>query len=238
MRPSGACWVDGHPARPPLRPRRVAGAPRPRRLGVVRPGATRARSARARDRSRCRSASDPRASRPAAGHWFWTGSLADGRLYRGEPGDRGAAPSSLRARRASRCAGMQLDPRSGLVWVAGNEGELGTVYAHDARTGADRAPRRGAGSRLPQRRRRHARRRVGHRLERRPPHPAARRPSAGRPAGETTFVALTGAWPVPEGLRANGIRELDRHDRSSSTTRPPEVCGPSARTRASSPSSR
>ncbi len=31
--------------------------------------------------------------------------------------------------------GMQLDPRSGLVWVAGNEGELGTVYAHDARTG-------------------------------------------------------------------------------------------------------
>ena len=138
---------------------------------------------------------------------FWTGSLADGRLYSGDlatgrgrvvvPGEPGKA---LR--------GMQLDGRSGLVWVAGNEGPVGTVYAY-SRTGdlVHRVEVPGAvflndlvvtrdavwvtDSRVD-------------RLTRLPLGPS------GAPASGLSYLPLTGAWPTPEGLRANGIRELDR----------------------------
>src|ERR687886_623160 len=69
------------------------------------------------------------------GRTFFSGSLADGRIWRGDlitgtgsvlvPGVPGR---SLR--------GMQVDPRTGLLWVTGNEGATGIVLAVDARTGA------------------------------------------------------------------------------------------------------
>jgi hypothetical protein len=103
---------------------------------------------------------------------------------------------------------MQVDPRTGLLWTTGSEGVTGIVLAVDARTG--RIVRRievpGAGflNDLV----------VTHttvwvtdsnvdRLT------AVSLTRSGRPkAGPVRFVRLTGDWPTPTGLRANGIRAL------------------------------
>jgi len=138
---------------------------------------------------------------------FWTGSLADGRLYSGDLATgRGRVIVPGEAGKALR--GMQLDGRSGLVWVAGNEGTLGTVYAY-SRTGTlvhrvevpgsvflnDLVVTRDAvwvtDSSVD-------------RLTRLPLEPG------GVLAEGMSFLPLGGAWPTPDGLRANGIRELDR----------------------------
>lgn len=142
-----------------------------------------------------------------AGGKFWTGSLADGALYSGDLATgRGRVVAPGQTGKALR--GMQVDGRSGLVWVAGNEGALGVVYAY-TRTGTpvhrvevpgsvflnDLVVTRDAvwvtDSNVD-------------RLTRLPLAPG------GVLAGEPSYVPLTGAWPVTEGLRANGIRELDR----------------------------
>jgi hypothetical protein len=69
------------------------------------------------------------------GRTFFSGSLADGRIWRGDlvtgkgrvlvPG---VAGRSLR--------GMQVDRRTGLLWATGSEGSTGIVLAVDTRTGA------------------------------------------------------------------------------------------------------
>jgi hypothetical protein len=105
---------------------------------------------------------------------------------------------------------MQVDPRSGLLWVAGSEGSTRVVLAHRASDGelVRRYVVPGAGflndlvvtcgavwvtdSAVD----------VLTRIALRP---------GGAPGDEVTQLALTGAWPAtaPETFGANGIRELD-----------------------------
>jgi hypothetical protein len=71
----------------------------------------------------------------SAGRTFFSGSLADGRIWRGDlitgRGDVLVPGVTGRALR-----GMQVDPRTGLLWVTGNEGATGIVLAVDTRSGA------------------------------------------------------------------------------------------------------
>ena len=141
---------------------------------------------------------------------LFAGSLADGRI---QVLDRRTGRSRLLLPgvegRALR--GLRYDGRSGLLWAVGNDGPTGVVLAVRARTGA---------------------------LERRIEVPGAvflndldvTRSAVwvsdsrvdrltrialrgdGRPAaGEPVNLAITGDWPAPDGIRANGIRALDRH---------------------------
>ncbi len=143
----------------------------------------------------------------ARGSTFYSGSLADGRIWAGDlrtgrgsvlvPGVQGR---SLR--------GMQVDRRTGLLWVAGNDGTTGIVLAVDTRTGRVAARYEVPGSvflnDLVVTRR--AVWVTDSRVDRLTAVPLLR---DGRPAdGALRQVALTGDWPTPEGLRANGIREL------------------------------
>jgi hypothetical protein len=143
------------------------------------------------------------------GRTFFSGSLADGRIWRGDlitgkgavlvPGVPGR---SLR--------GMQVDPRTGLLWVAGNDGTVGIVLAVDARSGAviRRIEVPGAAflNDLV----------VAHRtvwvtdsrVARLTAVPLDRR---GRPStAPVRFLGLTGEWPqtTPQQIGANGIRAL------------------------------
>ncbi len=138
---------------------------------------------------------------------FWVGSLADGSLYGGDLSTgRGRVIAPGATGKALR--GMQLDGRSGLVWVAGNEGTLGVVYGY-ARTGATvhRVEVPGAvflNDVVVTRDAVWVTDSSVDRLTRLPLGPG------GVLAGGPSYLQLTGAWPTPEGLRANGIRELDR----------------------------
>jgi hypothetical protein len=141
------------------------------------------------------------------GRFFFSGSLADGRIWRGDLRTgrghvlvQGVTGRSLR--------GMQVDRRTGLLWVTGSDGTTGIVLAVDARSGdvVRRIEVPGAGflndlvvtrtgvwvtdsnvDRLT----------------------LVRLTRSGRPkAAPLRFVPLTGEWPTPQGLRANGIRAL------------------------------
>ena len=145
----------------------------------------------------------------SAGRTFFSGSLADGRIWRGDlitgkgavlvPGVTGR---SLR--------GMQVDRRTGLLWVTGNEGATGIVLAVNARTGAvtRRIEIPGAGflNDLVV-----ARRTVwvtDSNVDRLAAVPLDRH---GRPsAAPVRFLQLAGDWPAtaPGQLGANGIRAL------------------------------
>lgn len=142
-----------------------------------------------------------------AGGKFWTGSLADGALYSGDLATgRGRVVAPGQAGKALR--GMQLDGRSGLVWVAGNEGALGVVYAY-SRTGTPvhRVEVPGSVFLNDVVVTRDALWVTDSNVDRLTRVPLA---AGGVLAGEPSYVPLGGSWPVTEGLRANGIRELDR----------------------------
>jgi hypothetical protein len=145
------------------------------------------------------------------GTTFYVGSLADGRIYRGDL-RTGEGSVLLEGVTGRQLRGMQYDARTGLLWVVGNDPVGAKVWAVDARTGAvvyevvvpgavflnDLVITRTAvwvtDSRVD-------------RLTR------IDLTSSGRPAGTApAFVDITGDWPTPSGLRANGIRELPGGD--------------------------
>ena len=120
------------------------------------------------------------------GRVFFSGSVADGRIWRGDlRTGRGGVLVPAAPGRSLR--GMQVDRRTGLLWTTGSEGSAGIVLAVDARTGrivrSVEVP-----VRVSQRPRRHADHRVGHGLERRP---AGRRPAHpfGPPHGRAGFAS-------------------------------------------------
>jgi sugar lactone lactonase YvrE len=145
----------------------------------------------------------------SAGRTFFSGSLADGRIWRGDlitgkgavlvPGVTGR---SLR--------GMQVDRRTGLLWVTGNEGATGIVLAVNARTGAVTRRIEVPGARflndlVVTRRTVWV---TDSNVDRLTAVPLDRR---GRPAAAPLrFLPLTGDWPAtPTGrIGANGIRAL------------------------------
>ncbi|HST82870.1 MAG TPA: hypothetical protein VLL08_14140 [Kineosporiaceae bacterium] len=141
------------------------------------------------------------------GDTYYTGSLADGRIWTGDL-SRGTGRQLLAGVTGRALRGMQWDPRSGLLWVVGQDDSTGIVLAVDARTGT-----------LQQRIvvpdavflndlviTRKALWITDSRVDRLTRVPLDRH---GRPAGEQTQLPLTGAWPTPEaGNRANGIRTL------------------------------
>jgi hypothetical protein len=174
---------------------------------LVATGATSAQAAAAPETIRLPDGFRPEGITSGAGGRFWTGSLADGRLYSGDLATgRGRVVAEGQAGKSLR--GMQLDGRSGLVWVAGNEGALGTVYAY-TRTGGlvHRVEVPGAVFLNDVVVTRDAVWVTDSSVDRLTRLPLS---AGGVLAGPATFLPLTGAWPTPEGLRANGIRELDR----------------------------
>jgi hypothetical protein len=140
---------------------------------------------------------------------YYVGSLADGRIV---TGDLRAGTSTLLLRGATgrQLRGLKRDPRTNLVWAAGNVGTVGHVWAVHGRTGkvvadvvvpgavflndlvvTERAvwvtdSRRDRLTRIPLRR--------------------GGDPGDAAPA----FLALGGAWPRYNGtdINANGIRQL------------------------------
>lgn len=143
----------------------------------------------------------------SAGRTFFSGSLADGRIWRGDLiTGRGAVLVPGVTGRALR--GMQVDPRTGLLWVTGNEGPTGIVLAVDTRTGSvvRRVEVPGAVFLNDLVVTRRAVWVTDSRVDRLTAVPLDRR---GRPSSAPLrTVPLTGEWPTPEGLRANGIRAL------------------------------
>jgi len=137
---------------------------------------------------------------------YYAGSVANGRIWTGDlsegSGHELLAPSEGRSLR-----GLWFDPRSRLLWAVGQDGEIGIVLVVDSTSGD-----------------------VLHRIV----VPGAvflndlvitrstvwvtdsqvdrltriALDQHGHPAGDPTFLPLTGAWPTPEGFRANGIRAL------------------------------
>ncbi|MPZ88999.1 MAG: superoxide dismutase [Nitriliruptorales bacterium] len=78
--------------------------------------------------------SSPEGIAGGPGNTFFAGSRADGSIYRGDL--RTGEGAILVAGREGRIAvGMQYDPATGLLWVAG--GTTGTVTAYDGRTGRE-----------------------------------------------------------------------------------------------------
>ena len=67
------------------------------------------------------------------GHTFYSGSLADGDIYRGDLRDGTGAVFIDRTGRAA--AGLKVDRRHGLLFVAG--AGTGHAFVYDAVTGAD-----------------------------------------------------------------------------------------------------
>jgi hypothetical protein len=140
------------------------------------------------------------------GDTYYAGSLADGRIRTGDL-SRGTGRDLLAGVPGRALRGLQYDSRSGLVWAVGQDGGTGIVLVVHSRTGQllHRFVVPGAGflndivvtkkaawvtdssvDRL-----------TSLRLDRQ-----------GRPDGTMSSLPLTGPWPTPTGLRANGIREL------------------------------
>jgi sugar lactone lactonase YvrE len=138
---------------------------------------------------------------------LYVGSLADGRIWSVDPRTGGGGVLTPGAT-ARQLRGMEVDPRTGLLWAAGNDGTTGIVLAVDTRTGLVRrtVPVEDAGflndlvvtrtgvwvtdSRVD-------------RLLRIPLR------ADGRPADSpVSLLPIIGDWPVTDGLRANGIRQL------------------------------
>jgi streptogramin lyase len=140
------------------------------------------------------------------GDTYYVGSLADGRIRTGDL-SRGTGRDLLAGVEGRSLRGLLRDPRSGLLWAVGQDGDTGIVLVVEARTG-----------------------RLLHRIE----VPGAsflndlvitgrdvwvtdsyvdaltriRLDRHGHPVGAPSTLPLTGDWPTPEGLRGNGIRAL------------------------------
>ncbi len=140
------------------------------------------------------------------GDTYYTGSLADGRIWTGDL-SRGTGRLLLAGVAGRALRGMQWDARSGLLWVAGQDGSTGIVLAVQARTGKvqQRIVVPGAVFLNDLVITRNALWVTDSRVDRLTRVPLDRH---GRPAGQQTQLPLTGAWPTPEGIRANGIRTL------------------------------
>ena len=145
----------------------------------------------------------------SSGRTFFSGSLTDGRIWRGDL-KTGAGSVLVPGVAGRSLRGMQVDPRTGLLWVTGNDGPTGVVLAVDIRTGAvvRRVTVPGAGflndlvvtSRTVWVTDSNVDRLAAVTLGR-----------GGRPsAAPVRFVPLTGQWPAtqPGQLGANGIRAL------------------------------
>jgi streptogramin lyase len=143
----------------------------------------------------------------SSGRFFFSGSLADGRIWRGDLRTgrgrvlvQGVTGRSLR--------GMQVDRRTGLLWVTGSDGTTGIVLAVDARSGdvVRRVEVPGAGFLNDLVVTRTGVWVTDSNVDRLTVVPLTR---WGRPkAAPLRFVPLTGDWPTPQGIRANGIRAL------------------------------
>ncbi|GAB2462702.1 hypothetical protein [Jatrophihabitans fulvus] len=151
----------------------------------------------------------------SAGSRYFVGSLNDGRIVTGDLRRGGAATVLLPGAAGRQIRGLYYEPRSKLVWAAGNVGTTGHVWAVDSLSGrvasdtvvpgavflndlvATRAQVVVTDSRA----------------ERLTTIPLGR---SGTASGAPRFTALGGAWPgaVVEngerGLSANGIRLLDK----------------------------
>ena len=140
------------------------------------------------------------------GDTYYTGSLADGRIWTGDL-SRGTGRLLLAGVTGRALRGMQWDGRSGLLWVVGQDGTTGIVLAVDARTGtvAERVVVPGAVFLNDLVIARKALWVTDSRVDRLTRIPLDRH---GRIAGEQAQVPLTGDWPTPDGIRANGIRTL------------------------------
>jgi hypothetical protein len=141
------------------------------------------------------------------GRTFYTGSLADGRIWAGDL-RTGRGGVLLPGQPGRQLRGMQVDRRTGLLWVAGNEGPTGIVLAVDARTG--QVERRyvveGAQFLNDLVVTRRAVWVTDSRVDRLTRIPLRR---SGAPAGgDVRQLAITGQWPATGNIRANGIRRL------------------------------
>jgi hypothetical protein len=140
------------------------------------------------------------------GDTYYTGSLADGRIWTGDL-SRGTGHLLLAGVTGRALRGMQYDQRSGLLWVVGQDGAEGIVLAVDAATGEvmHRITVPGAvflNDLVITRKTIWATDSRVDRLTR------IQLDRHGHPTGEPTQLPLTGPWPTPEGNRANGIRTL------------------------------
>jgi hypothetical protein len=140
------------------------------------------------------------------GDTYYAGSLADGRIWTGDL-SRGTGRQLLAGVTGRALRGMQYDSRSGLLWVTGQDGSTGIVLAVNARSGAvehlitvpgavflnDLVVTRKAVWV------------TDSRVDRLTRLPLDRK---GHPTGSQGYLPLGGPWPTPEGIRANGIREL------------------------------
>ena len=143
---------------------------------------------------------------------YYAGSMADGRIVTGDL-RRGTSRVLLSGQAGRQVRGMQRDPRTGLLWATGNQGDVSHVWAVSTRTG-----RRVFDATVPGAQflndlvvTRRAVWVTDSRVDRLTRIALTRR---GTPASATpTFLPLTGAWPaVPaDSTRANGIRRLDRN---------------------------
>jgi hypothetical protein len=140
------------------------------------------------------------------GDTYYAGSLADGRIWTGDL-SRGTGRQLLAGVPGRALRGMQWDPRSGTLWVTGQDGTTGIVLGVDARTGAlrHRIVVPGAVFLNDLVITRNALWVTDSRVDRLTRLPLDRH---GKPSGEQTQLPLSGAWPTPEGTRANGIRTL------------------------------
>lgn len=140
------------------------------------------------------------------GDTYYTGSLADGRIWTGDL-SRGTGRVLLAGVTGRALRGLQWDARSGLLWAVGQDGTTGIVLAVDARTGRvrQRIAIPGAVFLNDLAITRKAVWVTDSRVDQLTRIPLDRR---ARPAGAPTQLPLTGPWPTPEGNRANGIRTL------------------------------
>ena len=141
------------------------------------------------------------------GDTYYAGSLADGRIATGDLSE-GTTRVLLPGVTGRALRGLFRDPRSNLLWAAGNEGETGIVLAVDARSGAVRARIVVPGARFLNDLvvTRSAVWVTDSRVDRLTKVPLDRR---GAPAGPISFLPLGAPWPAFTGAtNANGIREL------------------------------
>jgi hypothetical protein len=143
------------------------------------------------------------------GRTFFSGSVADGRIWRGDlVTGRGRVLVPAVAGRSLR--GMQVDRRTDLLWVVGSEGATGVVLAVDTRTGAvvRRVDVPGAGFLNDLVVTRRTVWVTDSNVDRLAAVPLDRHGRAS--AAPVRFLPLTGHWPAtPAGqLGANGIRVL------------------------------
>lgn len=143
------------------------------------------------------------------GTTYYVGSLADGRIVTGDL--LTASVSVLLPGAAGRqMRGLYRDPRSGLVWAAGNVGAVGHVWAVDGSTGAVVADVVVPGAVFLNDlvATTHAVWVTDSRVDR---LTAIAVTADGQPTGaDPTTLPLGGAWPAGDGtaVNANGIREL------------------------------